>query len=140
MLDSSIHAGVYHVPADKWHILHVGTCPYVLGACVVLFRSTSYLGTVGLAVRKVVFDSIPYPRHGQLDPSPAMGSANSALEGGELVCSCGGVASGAAVPASAPTGLLSASRRKSELLKSRRPTRDLNLKSEVSATFLTKKA
>ena len=71
------------------------------------------------------------------------GSANSALEGGELVCSCGGVASGAAVPASAPTGLLrrlSASRRKSELLKSRRPTRDLNLKSEVSATFLTKKA
>ena len=56
------------------------------------------------------------------------------------MCSCGGVASGAAVPASAPTGLLSASRRKSELLKSRRPTRDLNLKSEVSATFLTKKA
>ena len=103
VLDSSIHAGVYHVPADKWHILHVGTCPYVLGACVVLFRSTSYLGTVGLAVRKVVFDSIPYPRHGQLDPSPAMGSANSALEGGELVCSCGGVASGAAVPASAST-------------------------------------
>jgi hypothetical protein len=43
------------------------------------------------------------------------GSANSALEGGELVCSCGGIASGAAVPASAPTGLLSASRRKSQL-------------------------
>eukprot|EP01047_Picozoa_sp_COSAG01_P012666 COSAG01_NODE_577_length_15268_cov_31.213462_2_plen_77_part_00 len=58
------------------------------------------------------------------------------MEGGELVCSCGGVASGAAVPASAPTGLLSASRRKSELLKSRWPTRDLGESDdeEVGAT------